>query len=380
VLLAGRIIAAPGFAAGALSIAVVREHRSGPGLSRSFGVIAAFEGAAAGVGFTLGGTIEQAARSDWRPVFLAVAAVAALTGVLAAATIPGSARASRGVDVPGAVLLAGGLVAALLPITDGATWGWTSWQVTGLLAGAVVLLAGWAAVELTRPGPLVRLSLLALPGVAGGTALFLVTSATVGVVNLTVPSFLQAPPGAGYGAAASALGAGLDLLPFAVAITAAGFAVGRLARRMPPRLLAAAALGCEALALGLLAGFHHTAAQVVILVAVFGLGHGGTLAAEYVLLTGAVPAQAAGASAGLASAVSGVSGAVASAVTTALLAGGAVHAGTAALPAPGGYERSWLCAAAVAAAGAVTAAVSAYRARAGTRECEPADSGVSRRS
>jgi MFS family permease len=187
VLLAGRIIAAPGFAAGALSIAIVREHRSGPGLPRSFGVIAAFEGTAAGVGFTLGGTIEQAARSDWRSVFLAVAAIAALTGVLAAATIPGSARASRGIDAPGAVLLAGGLVAALLPITDGATWGWTSWQVTGLLAGAVVLLAGWAVVELTRPDPLVRLSVLALPGVAGGTALFLVTSATVGVINLTVP-------------------------------------------------------------------------------------------------------------------------------------------------------------------------------------------------
>lgn len=187
-----------------------------------------------------------------------------------------------------------------------------------------------------------------------------------------MPSFLQVPPGAGYGVAVSALDAGLDLLPFAIAITAAGFAVGRLARRMPPRLLAAAALGCEALALGLLAGFHHTAAQIIILVAVFGLGYGGTLAAEYVLLAGAVPAQAAGASAGLASAVSGVSGAVASAVTTALLAGGVVHVGTVALPAPGDYDRSWLCAAAVAAAGAVTAAAGAYRARTRIREREPA--------
>jgi MFS family permease len=60
VLLAGRIIAAPGFAASALSVAIVREHRSGPGLARSFGVIAAFAGVAAGVGFAVGGAVGSA--------------------------------------------------------------------------------------------------------------------------------------------------------------------------------------------------------------------------------------------------------------------------------------------------------------------------------
>jgi MFS family permease len=367
-LLAGRVIAAPGFAASSLSIAVVRKYRSGPGLARSYGVIAAFAGVAAGVGFILGGAVEEAGRGDWRSAFVAIALVSVLTGILAAATIPGGTRMPRRVDFSGALLLAGGLVAALLPITEGTAWGWTSWRVTGLLAAAVVLLAVWTVTALRLAGPLVRLDVLALPGVAAGTVLYLITAATVGIVNLTVPSFLQTTTAAGYGANASVLDAGLDLLPFALAITLGGLAAGWLARRVPARLIAAAALGCEALALGLLAGFHHAPAEVVILIALFGAGHGGTLAAQYVILTGAAPPEAAGSAVGLASAVDGISGAAASAVTTALLASGLVRVGPARLPPVGDYAHAWLCGAAVAAAGAAMAAAGVYAARTRTGE------------
>jgi MFS family permease len=367
VLLVGRIIAAPGFAASALSIAIVREHRSGPDLARSFGIVAAFAGVAAGVGFAIGGAVEQTSPGDWRAVFVVMAVASAITGLLAAGTIPGRpARpegAARRVDVPGALLLAVGLVAALLPITQGSSWGWSSWRVTGLLAVAAVLLAAWAATALRRPDPLVRLGVLALPGVAGGTVLFVVTAATVGIINLTVPPFLEAPALAGYGGGASVLDAGLDLLPFALAITVSGYLAGRLARRVSPRLVAVATLGCEAAALGLLAAPHPATATVVILTALFGVGHGGTLAVEYVLLTGAVPVTAAGGATGLACAADGVSGAVATAVTTALLAAALVRAGPVTLPAAADYGHVWLCGAAVAAAGAVYTWSGGVRAR-----------------
>jgi MFS family permease len=354
-LLVGRIIAAPGFAAGSLSIAVVREHRSGPDLPRAMGVIAAFAGAAAGVGFTLGGVVEEVASGDWRSVFLAVAAVSAATAVLAAVVIPGAPLAPRRPDVPGALLLGGGLVAALLPVSEGAAWGWTSWRVIALLAVAAALLTAWTATELRLADPLIRLRVLALPGVTGGIMLFLVTAATVTVINLTVPSFLQAPAAAGYGDAASVLVAGLDLLPFALAITAAGRLAGLLSSLVDPRVIAAATLSCEAVALGLLAAFHASSLQVMICLALFGVGHGGSLTAEYVLLTAAVAPEAAGAAAGLGSAVAGISGAVASAVVGALLAAGLMHVEGAALPAAADYSHAWLAGAALAAAGALTA-------------------------
>jgi len=271
--------------------------------------------------------------------------------------IPGTAVAPRRPDVPGALLLGGGLVAALLPVSEGAAWGWTSWRVIGLLAVALLLLTAWTATELRLADPLIKLGVLALPEVTGGIVLFLVTSATVAVINLTVPSFLQAPATAGYGAAASVLVAGLDLLPFALAITAAGRLAGLLARFVDLRAIAVATLGCEALALGLLAAFHASPLQVVICLAVFGVGHGGTLTAQFTLLTRAVAPEAAGAAAGLASAAAGISGAVASAVVGALLAARLMHVGGAALPAAAGYSHAWLAGAALAAAGALTAAV-----------------------
>jgi hypothetical protein len=268
------------------------------------------------------------------------------------------------------------LVAALLPITEGAMWGWTSWREATLLAGALVLLTVWLATELRRARPLVQLSAIALPGVAGGSLLFLVTGATVAVINLTVPALLEAPAAAGYGAGASVLTAGLDLLPFALAIMAAGFLVGRLARQLRPRDIAVATLACEAIALVLLAAFHRQGDQVALLVAFFGLGHGGSLAVEYVLLTREVPAAAAGGVTGVATAVSGISGAAASAVTTALLASRLARAGATTLPAVAGYDHAWLFAAAVAAAGATAAAASAFADR---NRDGPGDEGVTSR-
>jgi hypothetical protein len=85
----------------------------------------------------------------------------------------------------------------------------------------------------------------------------------------------------------------------------------------------------------------------VVLVALFGAGHGATVAAMFAILTRAVPATSAGPASGLASAGSGISGAVLSAVTTALLTSRLVHAGSVMLPAAVAYSHAWLCGAAI---------------------------------
>ena len=401
VLLVGRVVAAPGLAAAALSIAIVRERRSGPGLARALGVMAAFEGAAAGTGFALGGVVEEAAWADWRAVFLAMAAISAAAAAVAAVTVPdgpvpagpaapGNAGAvgeergpgsvavdrhlggSRGVavhrhlDLGGAVLLAGGLTAGLLAITEGAAWGWTSARTAWLIVVAVTMLAVWVVSALRAADPLVRLQVLMRPGVAVGAAFILVTACTVGIVNLTVPSFLEAPPTTGYGDDASVLTAGLDMLPFAVAITLAGYLAGRLAQLLRLRTIGAAGLCAEALGLGLLVGFAHSFGQVEAFVAIIGVGHGCLITAAYVALTRDVPQREAGAAAGFGSAVSGVSGAVASAVITPVLTSRLLLAGPSLLPAASGYTRSWLYGTAFA-GGAALIVIAAWMTRAGQK-------------
>ncbi|MFI7644067.1 hypothetical protein [Nonomuraea sp. NPDC049400] len=57
--------------------------------------------------------------------------------------------ASR-LDLPGASLLALGLVSVLLALTQGPSWGWTSAWVLGLFALGLLLFAALAAVERRR--------------------------------------------------------------------------------------------------------------------------------------------------------------------------------------------------------------------------------------
>jgi MFS family permease len=357
-LIAGRAIAAAGLAAVPLSLTIVRERRSGHELTRALAVIAATEGVAAATGFTLSGVVEVTVHADWRAVFWAMAAFSALSAVLAAIAVPGGTRrAARRIDLPGALLLAGGLVAAVLPITEGGTWGWGSPRVIGLLAAAVILLPAWAVTALRSPYPVVELRVLARPGVAAGALLFAITAGTVGVVNSTVPSFLQAPELAGYGFGASVLGSGLAMIPFAGLITGFAYLTGRLTRRVPARRCAVTSLCCEALALGLLAGFHRTVAEVVVLVAFFGAGHGGAVASEYAMVTGPVRPAEAGTAVSAGGACSGVGGAVATAVITPILLSKVIVAGTAVLPAVTGYAWAWVFGAAVAGAGAVLTAL-----------------------
>lgn len=136
---------------------------------------------------------------------------------------------------------------------------------------------------------------------------------------------------------------------------------------LPEGPAADVSLCVEALALGLLAGFPHGQDQVIAEVAVFGVGHGGLVAAEFIAITRSVRPAGAGAASGRGTAVSGISGAVASAAITTVLAGRLIRAGHDSLPAAGGYAEAWLCGAAIAAVGAVLIAVLA-RNRAGVGE------------
>jgi MFS family permease len=126
---------------------------------------------------------------------------------------------------------------------------------------------------------------------------------------------------------------------------------------VPACAIAVVALACAALALGLLANFHRAGAQVIILAALFGAGQGGTVTAEFTLLTQAVPSAEAGGVTRLASAANGISGAVISAVTSALLVARLVPVDGTALPTAADYSHAWLTAAAIAAAAALTVAV-----------------------
>jgi MFS family permease len=359
VLLCGRIVSSLGIAAIVVSVAIVRELYSGPALLRALGILAAIDGPANAAGFALGGVVQEVLHVDWRAVFWVIAAVSAAMAAAAAAVVPeGRQRAAGRVDLPGALLLAGALVVLLLPISDGGQWGWTSGRVIALLLSGVLLLAVWVGVELRTREPMIQLRVFSRPGVASGCLLFALLGATFTVINVTVPGFLEAPHAAG-GFGASVLLAGLAMVPFAAAMAPAAYVASRLLRRSGSRPVVAASLAIEFVALGLLGVLHHSVPEVVLLSALFGVGHGGLLASVYALIVRGAHADEAGTSAGLGGIGSSLAGAVVAAVATALL----THADTLVdhvpVSASPGYVSVWFLGAVLAAAGMALALTAA---------------------
>jgi EmrB/QacA subfamily drug resistance transporter len=142
----------------------------------AWGAVGGF-GAAAGVLF--GGILTDALSWEW--IFFVNVPI----GIAALALSPVLLSESRDAhgqshDIPGAVLVTGGLVLLVLGITQGYSWGWTSAKTIGTFAISAVLLGAFALWEQRQKDPLVpfsifRLQTLTAANVAGfimGTALF----------------------------------------------------------------------------------------------------------------------------------------------------------------------------------------------------------------
>src|ERR1700760_3183119 len=146
-----------GVAAAAMAPQVLATFRvifSGNERGKAFGIYGASLGFASAVGLLLGGVLTEANLFGWgwRSVFfvnLPVSAVALLAGLR---FVPETRdQAARRPNLPGAVLLAGALVAIVYPLLEGRQLGWPAW-VWPLMAAGVAGLAGLGLIEARKSG------------------------------------------------------------------------------------------------------------------------------------------------------------------------------------------------------------------------------------
>jgi EmrB/QacA subfamily drug resistance transporter len=117
-------------------------------------------GGIAGLGGTLGAVISGALTNvDWRWIFYVNIPIAIVALIMVPRVLPESrtARASRHIDVPGAVTATGGLVAIVFGLLQAASHPWGSWQVLLPLFGGVALLLVMVTLETRVPDPLIPL-------------------------------------------------------------------------------------------------------------------------------------------------------------------------------------------------------------------------------
>jgi len=246
-LITGRAVQGLAAAAFPLAFGLVRDEFPPERVPAAIGLISATFGIGFGVGLVIAGLIVAALAWQWifwiglMMILVAIAAVAVFVR-------ESPVRSPGRVDVPGALLMCGGLVALLLAISRGHTWGWGSPAIIGLLAGAGLLLLAFALVESRVKQPLIDLRLLARPAVLTANLAGLIIGFAMFGVFTVLPQFVQTPPAAGYGFGSSVTEAGLFMLPMAAAMLFAGPVTGAIGPRVgfPATLAVSCAFGTAA--------------------------------------------------------------------------------------------------------------------------------------
>jgi EmrB/QacA subfamily drug resistance transporter len=176
---------------------------------------------------------ELLALGSWRLIFLINIPLAAVCVVLILMVVPESApraRGSRRVDLPGALLCAGGLGGFVFALIEQPRLGWGSPVVFIPLVGGIVLLGGFLAYEARASDPMLPLGLFRRRNFSAGNIETFSMYAGLSILFFFLVLFLQQI--GGY----TPLQSGLATLPVTVIMFVLSRRFGALADRLGPRM------------------------------------------------------------------------------------------------------------------------------------------------
>jgi EmrB/QacA subfamily drug resistance transporter len=203
--------------------------------AKAFGVYGAISGGGAAIGLILGGVLTEYA--SWRWCLLVNVPIAVATALAAIPTVHESrASGNRHFDIPGAVLVTGGLVVLVYGFTEAAKpgVGWTAAPTLRLLAAAAVLLVAFVVVEARTLHPLLPLRVVLDRNRGGSFAASLLVGAGLFAMFLFLTYYFQ------INLQYTPLKSGFAFLPFSGGIiVAAGLASALLPRVGPKPLMLA---------------------------------------------------------------------------------------------------------------------------------------------
>lgn len=300
---------------------------------KAFAILGAVLGVSSALGPVVGGLLIQAFGEDhgWRYIFfvnLPIGVVGILAAIIVLPKLVPGAKTS--LDLVGLVLLAGALVAILVPLIQGQEQGWPLWTYLSIAGGValLVLFALWERRLAARGvSPLVPPHLFSHAAFTGGTILALVYFAAFTSIFFTISLLWQA--GLGH----TALESGLVSIPFAIANIVGASQSDRMAQKLGRGVLV---LGAALVLVGLLAlwiiflTIEPTELTSWILLgplAIAGLGNGFFIAPNSRFIVATVDNTEAGAASGVIGTMQRIGSAIGIAVVSSVLFGVANLAG-----------------------------------------------------
>jgi EmrB/QacA subfamily drug resistance transporter len=195
----------------ALSI-ITTTFSEGAERNRALGVWGAVAGAGGAAGVLLGGVLTSGL--SWRWVLFVNVPIGVLCAFLAPRLLQESRseEENRSFDIPGAVTVTAGLALLVYALVDAVNVGWGSSATLLKVAGAVVLLIVFLAIERRSRAPLMPFSIFRLRTLRGADTVALLIGMSLFSMFFFISLYMQQV--LHY----SALKAGLSYLPLAIAI------------------------------------------------------------------------------------------------------------------------------------------------------------------
>lgn len=355
VMIIARVIQGLGGGVIPLAFGIIRDEFPARKLHGAVGIASSLIAVGSGVGLILAGPIVEHLNYHW--LFWVPMIITTIAAIAAVLFVPESPVRSPGrINWGAAFLLSAWLVALLLAVSEGPTWGWTSVATLGLFATAIVCAALWIVVEMKSTTPLIDMRTMRIPAVWTTNVVALLIGGGMYAMMTFLPQLLQTPKDiAGYGLSATITESGLYMLPLSVTMFAIGFAIGPLSARMSPKFIVLIGSIIAVPGFVMLAVGHNHSWVVYLASALLGLGIGAAFSSMPAIIVAAVPPAQTGAATGMNANVRTVGGAIGSAVSGVLLTSGAATASG--LAPDSGYSKVFWFLAGISVLGVAAAAI-----------------------
>jgi EmrB/QacA subfamily drug resistance transporter len=301
--------------AASLSI-VTGSFAEGTERNRALGLWAAMGGVGGAAGVLLGGSLTQA--FSWPAVFIINVPVGIAVVLAGRRLIPRAAAVAneRKLDVPGAVLISGGLTAIVYGIVRTDSLGWGSLGVLVPLALGIVLLGLFALVEgKLAKDPLIPLDVFKMPALRAANLVVVLLFAAMFGMWYFVSLFLQEVQGD------NALLAGISFLPMTLLVFAGSATAPKLVARLGVRTTLGVGMSLATLGFLILATVETTSAYEVAILPggmLAALGTGWSLVPATIVAVKGVPPEQNGLASGVVNTSRLVGGTLGLAVLTTL--------------------------------------------------------------
>ena len=338
-LIAFRVVSGAGGALFPLSFAIIRDEFPTEKIKVGIGLLSAVWGIGGAFGIVLSGVIVD--NFSWRLLFLLGSIPVALSLVLIDRYVPESPiRSPSRIDVPGGLLLSGGLLSLMVALTEGEQWGWTSPLLFGVLALGAAFFVLWGVVEAHSSSPMVDLRMLAHRPILLTNVATLISGFALFSCFVLLPAFVETDSGNGYGFGASATKAGLYLLPSSLAMLVAGPLAGMIGHRFGSKWALAGGMLVVSFAALLFAVAHGDPWHVLVASGLLGLGVGAAFASMAALIADNVDALEMGVAGGMNTVVRMIGAVIGGQVGAALLTAQTI--GSSSIPAESAFTTAFV--------------------------------------